>query len=32
MWKYILAWFPMIFIAIANGLFREKILTVLATT
>ncbi|KAB5488345.1 MULTISPECIES: hypothetical protein [Flagellimonas] len=28
MWKYILAWFPMIFIAIANGLFREKILTI----
>lgn len=27
MWKYILAWFPMIIIAIANGLFREKILT-----
>ncbi len=26
MWKYILAWFPMIFIAIANGLFREKFL------
>lgn len=26
MLKYILAWFPMIFIAIANGLFREKIL------
>ncbi len=26
MWKYILAWFPMILIAIANGLFREKIL------
>lgn len=27
MWKFILAWFPMIFIAIANGLFREKVLT-----
>lgn len=27
MWKYILAWFPMILIAIANGLFREKFLT-----
>lgn len=27
MWKYIIAWFPMIFIAIANGLFREKILS-----
>lgn len=27
MWKYILAWFPMIIIAIANGLFREKVLT-----
>ena len=26
MWKYIIAWFPMIFIAIANGLFREKFL------
>ena len=26
MWKYIVAWFPMIFIAIANGLFREKYL------
>lgn len=26
MWKYILAWFPMIVIAIANGLFREKFL------
>jgi len=26
MWKYIFAWFPMIFIAIANGLFREKFL------
>ena len=26
MWKYVLAWFPMIFIAIANGLFREKFL------
>lgn len=27
MWKYILAWFPMILIAIVNGLFREKFLT-----
>ena len=26
MWKYVLAWFPMIFIAIANGFFREKFL------
>lgn len=26
MWIYILAWFPMVFIAIANGLFREKFL------
>ncbi|WP_049782670.1 hypothetical protein [Maribacter sp. HTCC2170] len=26
MWKYIIAWFPMILIAIANGLFREKFL------
>jgi len=26
MWKYIVAWFPMIIIAIANGLFREKVL------
>ena len=26
MWKYLLAWVPMIFIAIANGLFREKLL------
>lgn len=26
MWKYILAWFPMIFIAIGNGLLREKFL------
>lgn len=26
MWKYIIAWFPMIVIAIANGLFREKFL------
>lgn len=24
MWKYMLAWIPMVFIAIANGLFREK--------
>lgn len=27
MWKYTLAWVPMVFIAIANGLFREKFLT-----
>ncbi|WP_250432483.1 hypothetical protein [Hanstruepera flava] len=27
MWKYVLAWFPMVIVAIANGLFREKILT-----
>lgn len=26
MWTYILAWLPMILIAIANGLFREKFL------
>lgn len=26
MWKYIIAWIPMIFVAIANGLFREKFL------
>ena len=26
MWKYLLAWVPMIFIAIANGLLREKFL------
>ena len=26
MWKYLVAWVPMIFIAIANGLFREKYL------
>ncbi|ARV10568.1 hypothetical protein BTO05_13335 [Winogradskyella sp. PC-19] len=26
MWKYILAWFPMILVAIVNGLFREKFL------
>ncbi|MCF2873360.1 MULTISPECIES: hypothetical protein [unclassified Tenacibaculum] len=26
MLKYILAWFPMIIIAIANGFFREKLL------
>ncbi len=26
MGKYVIAWFPMIFIAIANGLFREKFL------
>lgn len=25
MWKYLLAWVPMVIIAIANGLFREKI-------
>lgn len=24
MWKYFLAWFPMILVAIINGLFREK--------
>jgi hypothetical protein len=24
MWKYVLAWIPMVFIAIGNGLFREK--------
>jgi len=24
MWKYLLAWVPLIFIAIANGLFREN--------
>jgi hypothetical protein len=23
MWKYVLAWFPMVFIAIANGALRE---------
>jgi hypothetical protein len=27
MWKYFLAWFPMIIVAIANGLFREKVIT-----
>ncbi|WP_208103823.1 hypothetical protein [Flagellimonas ochracea] len=27
MWKYVLAWLPMVFIAIANGLLREKIIT-----
>ena len=27
MWKYLLAWFPMIVLAIANGLFREKIIS-----
>ena len=27
MWKYLLAWIPMIFIAIANGIFRERVLT-----
>ncbi|TYA55288.1 hypothetical protein [Formosa maritima] len=27
MWKYVLAWIPMVFIAIANGLFRESFLT-----
>ncbi len=27
MWKYIFAWFPMIFIAITNGLFRKKFLS-----
>ncbi|MCW5518761.1 hypothetical protein J1N09_02855 [Aureitalea sp. L0-47] len=26
MWKFIVAWVPMIFIAIANGIFREKVL------
>lgn len=26
MWKYVIAWFPMIIIAIGNGLFREKFL------
>ncbi|RKN80327.1 hypothetical protein D7Z94_14115 [Ulvibacterium marinum] len=26
MWKYFIAWAPMIFIAIANGIFREKFL------
>ncbi|MCA0153153.1 hypothetical protein [Winogradskyella vincentii] len=26
MWRYIIAWFPMIIIAIANGLFREKVI------
>lgn len=26
MWKYIIAWVPMVFIAIGNGLFREKFL------
>lgn len=26
MWKYTIAWIPMIFIAIANGLLREKVL------
>ncbi|WP_298894577.1 hypothetical protein [uncultured Psychroserpens sp.] len=26
MWKYLLAWIPMVFIAILNGLFREKVL------
>lgn len=25
-WKYALAWIPMVFIAIVNGLFREKFL------
>lgn len=24
MWRYLIAWVPMVFIAIANGLFREK--------
>jgi len=24
MWRYLFAWVPMVFIAIANGLFREK--------
>lgn len=26
MWRYIIAWFPMIIIAIVNGLFREKVI------
>ncbi len=26
MWKYVIAWVPMIFIAIGNGIFREKFL------
>jgi hypothetical protein len=26
MWRFIIAWVPMIFIAIANGIFREKVL------
>ena len=26
MWKFIIAWVPLIFIAIANGLFRENFL------
>jgi len=25
MWKYILAWIPLVFIAIANGLLRENL-------
>lgn len=24
MWRYLVAWVPLVFIAIANGLFREK--------
>ncbi len=26
MWKYFIAWFPMIILAIVNGFFREKVL------
>ncbi|RSK40414.1 hypothetical protein [Mangrovimonas spongiae] len=26
MWKYFFAWFPMVLIAIINGLFREKVI------
>ncbi len=26
MWKYLIAWVPMIFVAIANGIFREEVL------
>ncbi|WP_338733470.1 hypothetical protein [Mangrovimonas cancribranchiae] len=25
MWKYFFAWFPMVLVAILNGLFREKV-------
>ena len=28
MWKYIIAWIPLIIVAIANGLFREKFLAI----